>query len=276
MDKNIFEQILQSAGRFNKADIIKEKKYDVKDINLVFKLVERIKNDLLEVGIKEEDDKNLCSNLYYAFMRGKDDTNVKKINFTLYTEHSFERKGSIDQRPNKIRNLSYLNNSIIYAVDKRSSAKAEREARILRKEIETLNKNFMLFNDSNDFKLIANRILSNETSNKLPSYIEKINIKGVVQPQDHYDDEGKSYIMDVKLLNKKELIEAKKNKNSDEYIQKYNNNYFLIELEEYYSTPKDFDLIIHKDVTINFDKIPQFKNVFKERELNKVENELNR
>ena len=51
--------------------------------------------------------------------------------------------------------------------------------------------------------------------------------------------------------------------------KKYQDNYFLIKYRESYSTPKEFELGIEKTLIINFDKIPQFKNIFKERDVTK-------
>ena len=75
--------------------------------------------------------------------------------------------------------------------------------------------------------------------------------------------------MDVTLLNKKELSLYKKDKSNNCYIEKYQDNYFLIKYRESYSTPKEFELSIEKTLIINFDKIPQFKNIFKERDKSK-------
>lgn len=268
MEMNVFKEIIKKIGmNMDKKAIMAENKYELKDVNSILKLLDRITNDLKDLGINENIDV-VAMQIYSSFSRSNS-SNVKEITFPLSTGYSFARKETIDQRINKLRNLEYLYNAKFYAQDKRSIAKAERDIRILEKEIDSLQKNYNLFKDSSDFKLMANKILSNDPSNKKPSYIENIKIKSFVEEIDFYDEEGKSYLMDVTLLNKKDLSLYKKDKSDNCYIEKYQDNYFLIKYRESYSTPKEFELGIEKTLIINFDKIPQFKNIFKERDKSK-------
>lgn len=268
MEMNVFKEIIKKIGmNMDKKAIMAENKYELKDVNSILKLLDRITNDLKDLGINENIDV-VAMQIYSSFSRSNS-SNVKEITFPLSTGYSFARKETIDQRINKLRNLEYLYNAKFYAQDKRSIAKAERDIRILEKEIDSLQKNYNLFKDSSDFKLMANKILSNDPSNKKPSYIENMKIKSFVEEIDFYDEEGKSYLMDVTLLNKKDLSLYKKDKSDNCYIEKYQDNYFLIKYRESYSTPKEFELSIEKTLIINFDKIPQFKNIFKERDKSK-------
>lgn len=268
MEMNVFKEIIKKIGmNMDKKAIMAENKYELKDVNSILKLLDRITNDLKDLGINENIDV-VAMQIYSSFSRSNS-SNVKEIIFPLSTGYSFARKETIDQRINKLRNLEYLYNAKFYAQDKRSIAKAERDIRILEKEIDSLQKNYNLFKDSSDFKLMANKILSNDPSNKKPSYIENMKIKSFVEEIDFYDEEGKSYLMDVTLLNKKDLSLYKKDKSDNCYIEKYQDNYFLIKYRESYSTPKEFELGIEKTLIINFDKIPQFKNIFKERDKSK-------
>ena len=268
MEMNVFKEIIKKIGmNMDKKAIMAENKYELKDVNSILKLLDRITNDLKDLGINENIDV-VAMQIYSSFSRSNS-SNVKEITFPLSTGYSFARKETIDQRINKLRNLEYLYNAKFYAQDKRSVAKAERDIRILEKEIASLQKNYNLFKDSSDFKLMANKILSNDPSNKKPSYIENMKIKSFVEEIDFYDEEGKSYLMDVTLLNKKDLSLYKKDKSDNCYIEKYQDNYFLIKYRESYSTPKEFELGIEKTLIINFDKIPQFKNIFKERDVTK-------
>ena len=268
MEMNVFKEIIKKIGmNMDKKAIMSENKYELKDVNSILKLLDRITNDLKDLGINENIDV-VAMQIYSSFSRSNS-SNVKEITFPLSTGYSFARKETIDQRINKLRNLEYLYNAKFYAQDKRSVAKAERDIRILEKEIASLQKNYNLFKDSSDFKLMANKILSNDPSNKKPSYIENMKIKSFVEEIDFYDEEGKSYLMDVTLLNKKDLSLYKKDKSDNCYIEKYQDNYFLIKYRESYSTPKEFELGIEKTLIINFDKIPQFKNIFKERDKSK-------
>lgn len=268
MEMNVFKEIIKKIGmNMDKKAIMAENKYELKDVNSILKLLDRITNDLKDLGINENIDV-VAMQIYSSFSRSNS-SNVKEITFPLSTGYSFARKETIDQRINKLRNLEYLYNAKFYAQDKRSVAKAERDIRILEKEIDSLQKNYNLFKDSSDFKLMANKILSNDPSNKKPSYIENMKIKSFVEEIDFYDEEGKSYLMDVTLLNKKDLSLYKKDKSDNCYIEKYQDNYFLIKYRESYSTPKEFELSIEKTLIINFDKIPQFKNIFKERDKSK-------
>ena len=274
MEMNVFKEIIKKIGmNMDKKAIMAENKYELKDVNSILKLLDRITNDLKDLGINNDLDV-VAMQIYSSFSRSNS-SNVKEITFPLSTGYSFARKETIDQRINKLRNLEYLYNAKFYAQDKRSIAKAERDIRILEKEIDSLQKNYNLFKDSSDFKLMANKILSNDPSNKKPSYIENIKIKSFVEEINFYDEEGKSYLMDVTLLNKKELSLYKKDKSNNCYIEKYQDNYFLIKYRESYSTPKEFELSIEKTLIINFDKIPQFKNIFKERDKSKDLENLN-
>lgn len=268
MEMNVFKEIIKKIGmNMDKKAIMAENKYELKDVNSILKLLDRITNDLKDLGINNDLDV-VAMQIYSSFSRSNS-SNVKEITFPLSTGYSFARKETIDQRINKLRNLEYLYNAKFYAQDKRSIAKAERDIRILEKEIDSLQKNYNLFKDSSDFKLMANKILSNDPSNKKPSYIENMKIKSFIEEIDFYDEEGKSYLMDVTLLNKKDLSLYKKDKSDNCYIEKYQDNYFLIKYRESYSTPKEFELGIEKTLIINFDKIPQFKNIFKERDKSK-------
>ena len=268
MEMNVFKEIIKKIGmNMDKKAIMAENKYELKDVNSILKLLDRITNDLKDLGINNDMDV-VAMQIYSSFSRSNS-SNVKEITFPLSTGYSFARKETIDQRINKLRNLEYLYNAKFYAQDKRSIAKAERDIRILEKEIDSLQKNYNLFKDSSDFKLMANKILSNDPSNKKPSYIENMKIKSFIEEIDFYDEEGKSYLMDVTLLNKKDLSLYKKDKSDNCYIEKYQDNYFLIKYRESYSTPKEFELSIEKTLIINFDKIPQFKNIFKERDKSK-------
>ena len=268
MEMNVFKEIIKKIGmNMDKKAIMAENKYELKDVNSILKLLDRITNDLKDLGINNDMDV-VAMQIYSSFSRSNS-SNVKEITFHLSTGYSFARKETIDQRINKLRNLEYLYNAKFYAQDKRSIAKAERDIRILEKEIDSLQKNYNLFKDSSDFKLMANKILSNDPSNKKPSYIENMKIKSFIEEIDFYDEEGKSYLMDVTLLNKKDLSLYKKDKSDNCYIEKYQDNYFLIKYRESYSTPKEFELSIEKTLIINFDKIPQFKNIFKERDKSK-------
>lgn len=268
MEMNVFKEIIKKIGmNMDKKAIMAENKYELKDVNSILKLLDRITNDLKDLGINNDLDV-VAMQIYSSFSRSNS-SNVKEITFPLSTGYSFARKETIDQRINKLRNLEYLYNAKFYAQDKRSVAKAERDIRILEKEIASLQKNYNLFKDSSDFKLMANKILSNDPSNKKPSYIENMKIKSFIEEIDFYDEEGKSYLMDVTLLNKKDLSLYKKDKSDNCYIEKYQDNYFLIKYRESYSTPKEFELGIEKTLIINFDKIPQFKNIFKERDVTK-------
>lgn len=274
MEMNVFKEIIKKIGmNMDKKAIMAENKYELKDVNSILKLLDRITNDLKDLGINENIDV-VAMQIYSSFSRSNS-SNVKEITFPLSTGYSFARKETIDQRINKLRNLEYLYNAKFYAQDKRNVAKAERDIRILEKEIASLQKNYNLFKDSSDFKLMANKILSNDPSNKKPSYIENMKIKSFVEEIDFYDEEGKSYLMDVTLLNKKDLSLYKKDKSDNCYIEKYQDNYFLIKYRESYSTPKEFELGIEKTLIINFDKILQFKNIFKERDVTKDLENLN-
>lgn len=268
MEMNVFKEIIKKIGmNMDKKAIMAENKYELKDVNSILKLLDRITNDLKDLGINNDLDV-VAMQIYSSFSRSNS-SNIKEITFPLSTGYSFARKETIDQRINKLRNLEYLYNAKFYAQDKRSIAKAERDIRILEKEIASLQKNYNLFKDSSDFKLMANKILSNDPSNKKPSYIENMKIKSFIEEINFYDEEGKSYLMDVTLLNKKDLSLYKKDKSDNCYIEKYQDNYFLIKYRESYSTPKEFELGIEKTLIINFDKIPQFKNIFKERDKSK-------
>ncbi len=268
MEMNVFKEIIKKIGmNMDKKAIMAENKYELKDVNSILKLLDRITNDLKDLGINN--DMDVVAMQIYSSFSHSNSSNVKEMTFPLLTGYSFARKQTIDQRINKLRNLEYLYNAKFYSQDKRSIAKAERDIRILEKEIALLQKNYNLFKDSSDFKLMANKILSNDPSNKKPSYIENIKIKSFIEEINFYDEEGKSYLMDVTLLNKKDLSLYKKDKPDNYYIEKYQDNYFLIKYRESYSTPKEFELGIEKTLIINFDKIPQFKNIFKERDKSK-------
>lgn len=274
MENRELSKLLSKISTMEKRDIVKEKEFTTQEVNSAYKLIDKLDSDLKGIGVDIEK-KELIMKLMYSFSRSGNEK-TRTINLTDLPGHSFARKTTIDQRPNQLRNLNYLYNSYHYANDKRSKAKAERDIRILEKEVSVLEKQGILFQDSSDFRRLANATLGNNSSVKLPSYIESYKTTSYVSPEDHYDDEGLSNVLSVSTLNKKELAEAKKSKPENSYIEKYKDNFFLVKTREIHFTPKEFEMQVERSITINFDKLPQFKALSKEREIKEVEKTIDR
>lgn len=230
MEKKLFKDIVYGL-RKKQLD-----SYSVKDINFVNKTIAKIKKDIKTLGLEVNEEHFLLD--INNVLLGNDiqiSKNIKNIG----------HKTSIDQRGRKLRELSSLRWKYEYG---------DKKVKNLEKEIQTSIKKQNLFQDSSSFLNMVD-LISKNNNNKKNSYI-KIQTSCSVECVDCYDNGETSYLLDVAILTPQELkIQKEKIDNQYRFIEKYNNQYYLVRLRETEEIPKDFDLLLIQNIKIDIDKL---------------------
>jgi hypothetical protein len=225
------------------------------------KMITKLKTDISSAGIKAK-----TKHITYALLNGdKDNKSVADIHLEIDSNLS-GRKISIDQRPHLSRRIDIEHKVLSYSKTKKDAGESQKIIKELQKEKEKLLKSNTYYQSTSEFKTMVRNMVSDVNLKKLPSYIKFDTQRIYMEEQDRYDSSHGGYTLSIKKLNKEKLKEIQTKIKEKKYVsgvlEKYNNEFFLVDTVEHEDgTPKEFQLMSKTTLTIQLDKIPEYKSL---------------
>jgi hypothetical protein len=240
---------------------IKLKLCTASEAKKIEKLIMKIKTDLNNAGINA----SIRQSAYSIINKGKEpNVGTCEIQKDINTKLS-ERKSSIDQRPLLSRKIDNEERMLSYTKTKKDAGIIQKKIKDMEKEREKLMKSNTYFQTSNDFRTMISNVLSDVKLKKLPNYINFERQSVYMESQDSFEHDHGGYSLSIKKLNKEKLKETltkiKEKKYMDGFLEKYNNEMYIVDVIEHESMPKEFQLVSYTSLKIQLDKIPEYKSL---------------
>lgn len=279
MLKENFEKVLQIIGQnsedsYNQKGIsieeslkncIKLKLCTTPESKKIEKIITKVKTDITNAGIKVKI-KNVTSSLNSSSLMNLKNDKIGYCRIDSNFESNLSgRKISIDQRPHLSKRIEIEYKVLSYSKTKKDAGESQKKIKELEKEQDKLLKSNSYYQTSNDFKTMIKYMISDINLKKLPNYIKLDSQKLYMEEVNLYDQSHGGYTLSIKKLNKKSLKETmskiKEKKYVEGNLEKYNNEFFLVDTIEHEGTPKEFELTSRTLLEIQLDKIPEYKSL---------------